>query len=65
MIIKRFLVKSMPSTGLNITRPVDGCFNRNREKPGFRYVAHEPHEIAVRFEMKHNASNENINAGIR
>ena len=27
--------------------------------------AHETHEIAVRFEMKHNASNENINAGIR
>ena len=54
----------MPSTERKITYSVDGCFNRNREKPGFRYV-HEPHEIAVRFEMKHNASNENINAGIR
>ena len=55
----------MPSTERKITRSVDERFNRNREKPGFRYVAHEPHEIAVRFEMKYNASNENINAGIR
>ena len=55
----------MPSTERKITYSVDGCFNRNPDKPGFRYVAHETHEIAVRFEMKHNASNENINAGIR
>ena len=53
----------MPSTGLKISCPVDGCFNRNRGKPCFRYVAHETHKIAVRFEMKHNVPNDNINAG--
>ena len=55
----------MPSTELKILCSVDERFNRNRGKPCFRCVAHETHEIAVRFEMKHNASNENINAGTR
>lgn len=43
--------KSMPSTELNITRSVDGCFNPKRWKHGFRYVAHEMMKIAVRIEM--------------
>lgn len=42
----------MPSTEPNITCPVDERFHRNRGKCGFRCVAHETIEIAVRIEIR-------------
>lgn len=41
----------MPSTGRVIFSPVDGCFNRNRGKPCFRYIHQEWRKTAVKFDF--------------